>query len=92
MLLSDYFTSATGHKAEVGCYIEKKDLEPSSSNIIRYIFIDKFKIFNMKSWRDGSLGKVLALETQGPEFHPPELTKTNIGREKRQMDPGLTGE
>lgn len=46
----------------------------------------------MKSWRDGSLGKVLALQTQGPEFHLPGLTKTNTGREKRQMDPGLTGE
>lgn len=46
----------------------------------------------MKSWRDGSLGKVLALETRGPEFHPPELTKTNIHGEKRQRDPGRTGE
>lgn len=70
----------------------KEGLEPSPSHIIRCIFIDKFKIFDMKSWRDGSLGKVLALETRGPEFHPPELTKTNICGEKRQRDPELTGE
>lgn len=52
---------------------------PSKTYCGSYDYLLVFKITNKKGLEDGSVGKVLALKAEGPEFDPQNPIKKKLG-------------